>query len=383
MASEIEKKLYKLTGIADLVSDFRKNVFNKLADNSESFNKAEYIESKSRLLAIIESVDDLKHDAEKSPDNKEVLEKILTITKQITAACRQMMNDLPKDLNETPSTTEIADNRQNQEGKKTELEASEPTIKDHALKGKSREDKDSDMDQNECRVYDQQLQDLLEQIEEERQTINGYRKLASLKEDLDQKKLYLIKVKDHEKIQLEYFEKYDKLRKQYAQRKGRVMYTSEITNLENKIDLLRTDLRTAIKTILQRFDDSDKKIISSFSDIIDESNAATIDAILAAFDDGKLENKIINSLANYIKVDLAENNRTKTKNPLLAKRVFELSEQLQNEKAEIEVKHLLKLCIPILPGLIKYEISLGLKGTKHLETAWSYLVKKFGPKKGV
>ena len=63
--------------------------------------------------------------------------------------------------------------------------------------------------------------------------------------------------------------------------------------------------------------------------------------------------------------------------PYIANRVFELSKRLQDEKSEIEVKHLVKLTIPIIPGLIKYETSLGLKGTKNLKKAWNYLVNKF------
>jgi hypothetical protein len=133
------------------------------------------------------------------------------------------------------------------------------------------------------------------------------------------------------------------------------------------------DLRQAV---LARFDASEQTIIAAVVERLDQSQLATIQTVLDAIEAGRIPESDLQETLLAMQQALAEIQQRDIvfSDPALTTEVEQLAEVV--DAPRLEVKHKLKVTVPIIPLLLSYEGEVELKSGLNLEAAWRRLVDK-------
>jgi hypothetical protein len=137
---------------------------------------------------------------------------------------------------------------------------------------------------------------------------------------------------------------------------------------QSDINLSLYDLRQAILT---RYDAGERHIINSITERFDQSQAETVQAILDAVEDNQLNEAEMAEALSAIQQSLVEVSQHKTLLPQSAELEAAIS------APHFDVKHKLKVSIPIVPLVLAYEGEVELGSRMNLEKVWNRIVKKF------
>ena len=137
---------------------------------------------------------------------------------------------------------------------------------------------------------------------------------------------------------------------------------------------IRQDLSGLRQAVLARFDVSEKTIIATVIERLDQGQLATVQAVLNAIEAGlvpigELEETLVavqHTLSEIQQQGVALLDST------LASEVKRLSEIVDAPK--LDAKHKLKLTVPIIPVFLSYEGEVELKSGLNLEAVWKRLV---------
>ncbi len=134
-----------------------------------------------------------------------------------------------------------------------------------------------------------------------------------------------------------------------------------------------TDLQT---TLVSRYDASEQAIVAKITRHLDQTQSATVQKVLDAVESKTIPDNELQETLTAVEHTLAEVRQMgdKLSNPILVNEVDQLSEMIDAPK--MDVRHRLKVTLPIIPVLLAYEGEVELNSGLNLETAWQRLVTK-------
>ena len=135
------------------------------------------------------------------------------------------------------------------------------------------------------------------------------------------------------------------------------------TAVQDELTGLRHDL-------LARFESSERTILTSVVEHLDQGQLATIQAALNGLETGRIPESDINEMVDGVQQLLSE---------LQQQAVLLPGQQQVTEiisAPTLNAKHRLKVTLPIIPLLLSYEGEVELKSKLNLEAAWQQLVTK-------
>jgi len=154
--------------------------------------------------------------------------------------------------------------------------------------------------------------------------------------------------------------------------------------MDTKLDALlagqtgiREDLSGLRQAVLTRFDTSEQTIIATVIERLDQGQLATVQAVLDAIEAGLVPIGELEETLVAVQHTLSEIQQQEVALPdsILTSEEFEhLSEVVDAPK--LDVKHKLKVTVPIIPVILSYEGEVELKSGLNLEAAWKRLVAK-------
>ena len=154
--------------------------------------------------------------------------------------------------------------------------------------------------------------------------------------------------------------------------------------MDTKLDALlagqtaiREDLSGLRQAVLARFDASEKTIIATVIERLDQGQLATVQAVLNAIEAGlvpigELEETLV--AVQHMLAEIQQQGVALPDSTLASKEVERLSEVVDAPK--LDAKHKLKVTVPIIPVFLSYEGEVELKSGLNLEAAWKRLVAR-------
>lgn len=155
------------------------------------------------------------------------------------------------------------------------------------------------------------------------------------------------------------------------------MYT-KLDELSEGQEDIRDDIRQLGSEIISSFEANEQAIITTLLDRLEQGDLVTVSAVLTGIDTvGPAFDHIAETFRSVretlIEVRDKKDNRHGVTLAGAAKEVLDIV-----EAPGLDVKHKLKVTVPIIPLLLKYEGEVALKSGVNLENAWGWLKKKIG-----
>jgi hypothetical protein len=154
--------------------------------------------------------------------------------------------------------------------------------------------------------------------------------------------------------------------------------------IDTKLDALlagqtaiREDLSGLRQAVLARFDASEQTIIATVIERLDQDQLATVETVLNAVEAelvpiGELEETLV--AVQHTLSEIQQQGVALPDSTLTSEEFERLSEVVDAPK--LDVKHKLKVTVPIIPYFLSYEGEVELKSGLNLEAAWKRLVAK-------
>lgn len=134
-----------------------------------------------------------------------------------------------------------------------------------------------------------------------------------------------------------------------------------------------TDLQA---TLVSRYDASEQAIVAKITRHLDQVQSATVQKVLDAVEGKTIPDNELQETLTAVEHTLAEVRQLgdKLSNPILVNEVDQLAEMIDIPK--MDVRHRLKVTLPIVPVLLAYEGEVELNSGLNLEAVWQRLVAK-------
>lgn len=142
-----------------------------------------------------------------------------------------------------------------------------------------------------------------------------------------------------------------------------------LAQMQAQVQQVDMTMRAGFTAVLTRFDLSEQRIVGPILARLDVQHAAQVAALLDALDAAALAQAEMAQLLAPVSAALVEV-RARAAQPLLPE-VSQAADLI--EAPGLDVKHKLKLSIPIIPFLLDYEGELEFDVRANLETAWQAL----------
>jgi hypothetical protein len=153
--------------------------------------------------------------------------------------------------------------------------------------------------------------------------------------------------------------------------------TSELQQVHLKVDALlrgHSDILSGLyelrQSILSRYDAGEQRIINSITERLDQGQAETVQTILDAVENDHLNEAEMAEALSAIHQSLVEVSQHNTSLP----KSTELEAAIS--PPHLDVKHKLKVSIPIVPLVLAYEGEVELGSRMNLESVWNRIVNK-------
>jgi len=231
-------------------------------------------------------------------------------------------------------------------------------------------------------LIERRIQQLADNIRKDMDLLNDYE--DELRYETDPRRLarYRREIERQRESLSRYRQKYDELRGQVTGEPPAGMQDSAdmLRQMDGKLDdlvwgqkAIQDDLEDFRKTLLACFDDNEQTIISTVIQRLDQNQSATVQSILDEIETHRLpENELQETLSAVLQA-LSEIKRNEAGyyDSRLVSEAAKLSEVVDDPK--LDVNHKLKVSIPIIPLILKYETEVGLNGGLNLKAVWQRL----------
>lgn len=157
---------------------------------------------------------------------------------------------------------------------------------------------------------------------------------------------------------------------------------SEMESVHEKLDALlagQTSIHQHLgalgRAILERYDAGEQRILDGVLEKITEAQAQSVEAILDAFENNQIDEAEMNATVEAVRQALIKIEEQ-------GKNIIPEQEKLVEavNAPQFNVKHKLKMTIPVVPLLLNYETEFELGGGLNLEGVWNNLKNRFSRK---
>ena len=229
------------------------------------------------------------------------------------------------------------------------------------------------------------LQHLADNIQQDLELLKDYEDALRYQDDPRQRARYRREIEQLRGSAARYQQEYDELRAQVVGEPPAAMQdvANQLQHMDIKLDTLlngqialRDDLTDLRQAVLARFDISEQTIIAAVVKRLDQGQLATVQAVLDAIEAERVQESQLQETLTTVQETLAEIQQRGTAffDAALVDGAERLSELVDAPK--LDVKHKLKITLPIIPTILSYEGVVELKSGLDLEAAWQRLVSK-------
>jgi hypothetical protein len=142
-------------------------------------------------------------------------------------------------------------------------------------------------------------------------------------------------------------------------------------DVRKKLDEIHDDIKSLRHSILDRFEISEQKILSSVFERLDKDKLEIISSLLDAFKENRIPKDLTEEALKATKDLIAEMKSIQTQDPKIAKCVDSWEEAINSP--ELGIENLIKVTIPIIPFLLTYEGSYKFQTGIKLDSTWNKL----------
>lgn len=158
--------------------------------------------------------------------------------------------------------------------------------------------------------------------------------------------------------------------------------SDQLQQMSAKLDEIRSDQKAVLdglselrQTILSHFDASEKLIIDSVVEQLDQNQLTTVQSILAAIEANQIQEAELKEILIALKKDFSEIEQgARQYDQQMIYEIERVSKVLNDPK--IDLNNRLKISIPIIPLILSYEGEIALNSGINLRSAWQRLRKK-------
>jgi len=155
---------------------------------------------------------------------------------------------------------------------------------------------------------------------------------------------------------------------------------TQLQQMNARLDALqatiRNDLSELRRTMIARFDASEQTIITAVVERLDQSQLGTVQAVMDAVEARRISEAELQETMTELQHALTELRQKGAAfpDPTMISKIERMSELV--EAPTLDVKHKLKVAIPLIPWILSYEGEIELQDVLNLKTAWQLLVDK-------
>lgn len=223
----------------------------------------------------------------------------------------------------------------------------------------------------------QRLSDLADHVAQDLALLKEYEDALRYEDDPRRRARYRREIEQLRESAARYQREYDELRGWVAGEPPAAMsgVADLLQQMNAKLDAFQTslgaiqeglaDLRQAV---LARFDASEQKIISTVVRQLDQSQLIIVEAVLDALEADRLPEAEARQVSDATGQAIGE---LQQKGLLRDQQVAEII-----TRPALDMKHKLKIMVPIIPMILSYEGEVELKSGLDLETVWQRLIYK-------
>jgi hypothetical protein len=226
---------------------------------------------------------------------------------------------------------------------------------------------------------DRRLQDLRDNITQDLKLLKEYEDALRYEDEPRRRARYNREIDQLRQSARRYHEEYTDYtsRSDNKRPSDLVEIGTKLQQMDSKLDILLTDQETFNQNIvdmkhalLLRYDSGERAVIESITQRLNETQLETVEAVLIALDEGRVEENELTQLLDAVRQEVAT----------LQQQGIELHGQKEIASAikapELDIKHKIKVTLPIIPLLLAYEGEILLGSGVNLETVWERLIQK-------
>jgi len=229
------------------------------------------------------------------------------------------------------------------------------------------------------------LQDLADNIRQDMDLLKEYEDALRYEDDPRRRAKYRREIERLRESATRYQEQYGELRAQVTGQPPAAMQdiAAKLKHMDVKLDALlgnqtavRDDLSELRRIVLARFDTVEQTIITAAVERLDQSQVMTVEAALDAIEAERVSESQLQEALAAVAEALSEvqQQRIGALDPALAGEVAQLTEVIK--APQFDVKHKLKIAVPIIPLVLSYEGEVELQSGLNLEAVWQRLLAK-------
>lgn len=242
----------------------------------------------------------------------------------------------------------------------------------------------SNTPQSAFQVWQRRLTDLSDNINKDLDLKKQYEDKLRLEDDPRRRARYENDIRELNDSALNYQKEYEALERQFSSESFSrpSNAAAEMNTVHEKLDALLTGqenihqhINALGRALLERYDAGEQKILGGIIEKITESQAQTVTEILEASDSDRVSNEETDATIKAVQQSLA---RIEAQGKIVVPEQKKLVEAVN--APQMNVKHKLKMTVPIVPYLLNYETELELGSGLNLEGVWNNLKNKFSKK---
>jgi HEAT repeat protein len=142
-------------------------------------------------------------------------------------------------------------------------------------------------------------------------------------------------------------------------------------DIRKKLDEIHDDIKSLRQSILDRFEISEQKILSSVFERLDRDKLEIISSLLDAIKENRIPKDLTEEALEATKELITEMKSMQIQDPKMAKCVDSWEEAINSP--ELGIENLIKVTIPIIPFLLTYEGSYKFQTGIKLDSVWNKL----------
>ena len=223
------------------------------------------------------------------------------------------------------------------------------------------------------------LQQLADNIQQDLELLKGYEDALRYEDNPRQKARYQREIEQLRKSAARYRQEYEELQAQTPGEPTPAMtdVADRLDQMDTKLDALlegqeaiRGDLTDLRRAIFSRYEAGEQAIVAAMVERLDRFQLKTVAAVLEAIDAGVIPIRELEETLEAVRAALAALQTSEAGRPPEIEGVAEAV-----SAPHLDVRHRLKVVLPIIPSLLSYEGEIELGSGVDLEAVWDRLVQ--------
>lgn len=238
-------------------------------------------------------------------------------------------------------------------------------------------------------VVIERLENLVDLIKGDMELLSDYENRLRYENDPSDKRKYQMRIQELHKSIDSHQQEYDELMGSVAtemvsvELSEKMKKVNELREAHIKLDQLlkeqrdvRGDISKLKLAIVSCLEVNEQRIIAALMDRLEQSELVVVNAVLNGVDTMGVTADRIGETLTSVRETLVEvrDQKGAVSDPILSKTAGKVLEVIDDPK--LDVTHRLKVTVPIIPVILKYEGIVDIKSGLNLEKVWKWLVGK-------